>query len=187
MNHNIIAWQNIAPNLYDAGGKIVLIQPPFLTTVFAMGTGGIMMVLMTILGTKFYFEQENFGTETLIVIGIYAIIFSVGAWMLRSGYAGKQEREAQGGIHPEDVLYFLDKNHDEVKKQVGFSEELVTKFSETSFQIKEERNNKTTHYKLQLLWPTNKKVELFSSHKRAETERIMSEIKTRLGISADLI
>ncbi len=181
MYHNTIAWQKIAKNVYDADGKIVFIRQKFLTSPVPIIIGGasVMSAIMIALITYFTIEDSNL---IAVFIASGAIEAIVGGSLLFVGLKAKSERDQNGGIHPKDTVYILDSRQDEVRRQAAGEDERIAKLSETTLGITIERDSGSSRYFLELHIPTKEKITLLVRQDRTEAEKLLSDIKTRLGI-----
>lgn len=180
MYYSVSSWQKLAPNVYDAGGKIVFIKQKFLTTQFAVFIGGLLTITPAAYLAVLYFNNSI--EEALPLLAIGAIELPVGIWMLMSGIKGKKLREEMGGVHPTDTVYTLDTWGKDLRKRIGDIEEYLSALDQVSFEIKTDHNKNSTTYRLQLTWPNGNDV-VHSTNSKKNIETLIVDIRQRLGLA----
>ncbi len=181
MFYQTSSWQKLRTNVFDAGGKVIFVRQPFLTSPMAILLGGAIIVFgATYLPAMIVSETAD--TKPFF-IGIAILEAALGIWLIVQGLKGKRERIENGGVHPKDVLHMLDASSGELRRRIGGVEERLTDFANLQMNVKIQRG-KHTSYHLELAWPEHHLTVVRGTSKK-DIEALIADLRQRINLAPE--
>lgn len=181
MYFNISSWQKIVPGLYDTGSAIVAVRQKFRTSIMAVFFG-IVCIASTALSTVPAIVAKEFDVTHFAIA--FVMLGIPGLWLVWNGWQGTKLRKENGGVHPTDSVYTINRDGD-VRLRIGDHEERLAALNEVQFTIVRQRGRNTTFYKIFIAWP-NGKAFIATKHSQKDADNLLNDIRTRLGLAPQI-